>query len=188
MNEYEFSTPPITPTPEIVQGGYFLNSTEQQEEFSVAYIHSIVAAAGYSIDPPRIDKDSIDLVVRQHNNRGRYPIMGSLHVQAKCTYHHVPTDSDLPYSLLAKNYNDLRDTVCAIPKILVVVHVPRDFNVWLRHDITSMTLQHHAYWHSLRGELPITTASTTIHIPLSQRLTVEALRGIMDRLAVGGLP
>ncbi len=167
-----------------------MHITQQQEQFSRAYIHTIASVAGFTIYTPLVDDDSVDLGIAQKGGRGtiRSP---RLEMQLKCTYSHKLVSS-LPhfnYPLKRKNYDDLRIPNLMIPRILVVVRVPEDITYWLRHHSEQrQSLRYGGYWLSLRG-MPETNQNTiTVSLPRSQQFTVDALQGIMQRLSQGGLP
>jgi hypothetical protein len=171
-------------------GRFTIPPTIQQEQFSIAYVRAIASVAGYSIDKPEVDTDSIDLAIVQCGDDEFYPDIERLHVQLKCTYTHVPNEEQgcIKFPLKIKNYNDLRRN-CAIPRILVVVHTPREVHGWLTHSEDSLSLYHSAYWVSLRNA-PATENqdSVTIDVPLNQKFTVDELSSIMNLLAMGEKP
>ncbi len=167
-----------------------MHITQQQEQFSRAYIHAIASVAGFTIYTPQVDDDSIDLGIAQKGGRGtiRSP---RLEMQLKCTYSHK-LDSSLPhfnYPLKRKNYEDLRIPNVMIPRILVVVRVPEDITDWLcHHSEQRQSLRYGGYWLSLRGMAHKNQSTITVSLPRSQQFTVDALQGIMQRISQGGLP
>jgi hypothetical protein len=162
-----------------------ISKKKQQEQFSIAYIRAIAAAAGYSVEETGVDEDSIDCNIIQRGNEDTYPFTEILRVQLKCTYAHKPNEQFLTYPLSLKNYNDLRRK-CMIPRILIVLHVPENFENWIQQNDNSITLNHLGYWTSIKG-LPETENSDTvsIKIPTIQKLTAESLRNLMNKLANG---
>jgi hypothetical protein len=165
---------------------FVMPRTTQQEQFSIAYVHSIASAAGFGVERIQIDLDSVDVRIVQYGRENEYPIIESLNMQLKCTYTHIPQqDNHIHYPLKIKNYNDLRRRSME-PRILVVVHVPEQANYWLVHLNESLALYHCAYWMCLRG-MPETanTETVTVKIPIQNRFTVDELRRIMEMLAQG---
>lgn len=159
--------------------------SRQQEQFSIAYIRAIASAAGFGIEETSIDIDSVDLTIRQYENNSVYPVYDSLRVQLKCTYSHQPKNGHLPYPLSIKNYNDLRQNT-AIPRILIVLHVPKDIDQWLNHTDKYLSLYHCAYWVQLQNMEPTNNANNiTVSIPLANQVTVEELKRMMSLLAEG---
>lgn len=172
-------------------GRFTIPLTAQQEQFSIAYVRAIASVAGYSVEKPEVDADSIDLRITQCGGEDdTYPDIEGLGVQLKCTYAHTPNEEQgcIKFPLSIKNYNDLRRNNMS-PRILVVVHTPKDLAGWLAHSDDSLTLYHSAYWVSLRNH-PATqnTNNITIDVPLNQRFTVDGLVRIMDLLATGEKP
>jgi hypothetical protein len=167
--------------------------TKLQEQFSIAYISAVTAAAGYSVDDVSIDEDSIDIEIKQRGNPNDpedYPYYSTLRIQAKCTYrYHPQPDGYIHFPLPIKNYNDLRRTNTGDSSILVVVCIPNEFErEWLVEQDRSMLLQNTAHWVSIRGEPPVTeTTRKTVLIPYTQRFCIDSLREIMNRLAEGHL-
>lgn len=171
-------------------GRFTIPLTRQQEQFSLAYIRSIASVAGYSIEEIHVDVDSIDLTITQCGNDEEYPMIEGLRVQLKCTYAHTPNVEKgcIKFPLDVKNYNDLRRKSLN-PRVLVVLHTPKDLDSWLKHSDDCLTLYHNAYWLSLR-DYPITEnkENITIDVPLSQKFTVDELTKLMDLLATGERP
>jgi hypothetical protein len=166
---------------------FHISKTKKQEQFSIAYIRAIAAAAGYSLEEIIVDEDSVDCSIMQRGSGDKYPIHEALRVQLKCTYAHSPDGEYLTYSSLSlKNYNDLRRN-CMNPRILVVLHVPNENSEnWIQQNENSITLNHLAYWVSIKGRPERQNKETvSIKIPTSQILTIETLRDLMNKLANG---
>jgi len=73
-----------------------------------------------------------------------------------------------------------------LPRLLVVFLLPADPSVWLETSEDCMISRHCAYWVSLRGMVETDNTSTmTVSLPRSQRLTVDGLRELMERVAQG---
>lgn len=164
---------------------FCISKTKQQEQFSIAYIRAIVAVAGYALEEIIVDEDSVDCSITQRGNERTFPIIESLRVQLKCTYAHKPNSEDLIYPLSVKNYNDLRRN-CINPRVLVVLHIPKNFEEWIQQNENSITLNHLAYWKSIKG-MPETQNkdSVSIKIPTTQVITIDTLRNLMNKLANG---
>lgn len=173
-------------------GNYKISDTKRQEQYSLAYIKAIASVAGYSVDDVSVDEDSIDLTINQRadpNSDGEdYPLLEGLRVQLKCTYSHQPNPETncIHIDISRKNYQDLRRPKTVIPRILVVLYTPREFDGYLRHIDLSMELLNTAHWLSLQGwePLPEGQNSKTVQVPLNQKFTVSSLRQMMDCLAI----
>jgi hypothetical protein len=165
-----------------------MDPDQQKEQYSRAYLLAVAAVAGFSWSQPSVDDDSVDLTLHQRGGGGsvRSP---RLDVQLKCKAAPTPTESEFSLSIKLKNYDDLRDPTVLVPRILVVVLVPDDLGDWLAHSEAELALRRCAYWVSLRG-LPPSTNKTgqTVTLQRQQTFNVQSLRGIMGRIAGGGLP
>jgi hypothetical protein len=166
-----------------------MHSTQQKEQFSIAYLRAIVAVAGYNITSVEVDEDSIDIGLRGNRRDGTLRKAPVLDVQAKCTATDDGQGLHLPFDLSIKNYDDLRESSRHVPLILVVVCVPPDLASWLEETPEHTAMRRCAYWISVRGQQP--TANTTtcrVQVPRAQRFTVAAVHEIMSRLGDGGMP
>lgn len=163
--------------------------TEQQEEFSYAYIHAVASVAGYGVTKASRVEDNagIDLTISAVGSRN-LPREPSLHLQVKCTYQDVRRENQLIYSLDAQTHHRLCREV-STSRILVVVCVPNTLANWLVHSQDELILRHCGYWLSLRGETPtLNETSQTVYIPRTQWFDPVALQGIMQRIDAGGQP
>lgn len=167
---------------------FCLTPSMQMEEFSRAFIHAISSVAGFSVESPRLDLNSVDLRIVQRGTQNSFPITEGLGVQAKCTYAHKPKNGILSYPLPVKNYNELRHRTSE-PRILVIVHIPDNVEEWLSQTDEFIALHHCGYWMSLL-DFPDTTNTNnvTVHIPTNQKITVDELKRIMDILAKAERP
>ncbi len=164
------------------------DQTWRMEQFSLAYVQAVAAAAGCSAVRPDVDDDSIDLSLKRRV-RGTVRSSPQLDLQVKATYGDCIGDGHLTYSLKLKNYDDLRDPVLVVPRILVVVHMPKDVEAWLSHGEEKLVLYRCGYWMSLCG-MPESDNDTsqTVKLPRNSLLSVESLDSIFVRLAAGDAP
>ncbi|MBI4747056.1 MAG: DUF4365 domain-containing protein [Acidobacteria bacterium] len=158
-----------------------LNENEQKEEFSFAYIQAIAATAGYQVERPQRDKQSVDLKIVAYSAQGWPPDLEIL-IQVKCTASQTALgDKEVKFVLKANNYNDLRKDGI-LPRILIVVLVPQNMADWVEPSEQQLILRHCAYWIDLRGRVEIkNTESITIHIPRKNQFTVQSLQEIVAR-------
>lgn len=158
------------------------------QEFSFAYVRAVAAAAACEVQRVEVDRDSVDLTLKRKtvDTKCRSP---QLDVQVKSTSSKCRGDECVRYALDLKNYNELRGSNLAVPRILVIVLVPLDFGDWIRHSEDELALRYCAYWQTLR-DAPETanTSTVTVTIPRSQVLDGPGLDAIFTRLASGGLP
>lgn len=161
---------------------------QQKEQFSHAYVKAVASVAGFAWYQPSVDDDSVDLGLAQTGGGGmvRSP---RLEMQLKCSAESTPSEDQFGFSIKLKNYDDLRDIGIFVPRILVVVLVPDDPMDWLNHSEAELAIRRCGYWLSLRG-LPASSNQTgqTVKMIRKQTFTVDAVRGMMERIGKGDLP
>lgn len=126
-----------------------MDLNRQKEEFSIAYVHALVAVAGLQLDRAFVDDDSVDVSISRGG--GRSP---RLDLQLKCSSDIELRPDDLSFRIKLKNYDDLRRSTL-VPRILAVLHVPEEVNRWLEEDLGHLVLRHRVYWKSLLGEAEV---------------------------------
>lgn len=165
-----------------------IDPSAEQEQFSRAYVHAVITVAGFAMAPPcSPDDDSVDLTITARGPVGRVR-SPRIDVQLKSVRQVVDRDP-WTYPLKVKNYDDLRLTDYAVPRVLVVVALPEDPAGWLRQSEAELALRHCGYWASLRG-LPATVNERTVSIPIprAQVFSVEGVRAMLARVGQGGMP
>ncbi|PRQ07379.1 DUF4365 domain-containing protein [Enhygromyxa salina] len=168
-----------------------LPETQLQENFSLAYVRAVAAAAGFSVQSLDDDYDSVDLLVMATGNvkwngqvaAGRSP---SVALQVKCSCVAAPKDGALKFPISIKNYNDLRDPGRITPAVLVVLYVPRQWSSRLKWSEKSLILRRVAYWKNLRGEPPTSNADN-VTVTMTEFFSPESLTQLMYRVAHGEL-
>jgi hypothetical protein len=77
-----------------------------------------------------------------------------------------------------------------VPRILIVVRVPKDVDQWLEADDEALMLRHCGYWTSVRGagERPENQAGVTVRLPSERRFDAGALAALMKGIAAGVWP
>lgn len=165
-----------------------MDPNQQKEQFSIAYVHAVATVAGYTMNQPYVDDDSVDRALSAGGGGGTARRL-RVDLQMKCTERNVLSEDSLRFPLRLKNYNDLRVEDVLVPRILVVVIVPPAVEDWLEPSEQELLLRHCAYWVSLRG-MPAAdnTASVTVTKPRSQVFSPGALIAMMQRVNDGGLP
>ena len=164
-----------------------MDISQQKEQFSNAYIRAIASVAGCSLYKPDVDDDSVDIGIASRGGTG--PILSPrLELQLKCTSRDILEESYIRYPLKLKNYDDLRINTL-VPRILVVVVVPKNLTDWLQQSEDELCMKHCGYWISLRG-MPTTanTTNVTIELPRSHQFTRKSLQSIIQRISFGGVP
>jgi hypothetical protein len=94
----------------------------------------------------------------------------------------VPVEQErkFSFSLEVPQYNRLRDTRHGLPRILVVLYLPRNPDEWLRHSEEALIARRCAYWVCLRGEPASQNEKyQTVYVPRKQVLSVESLLALM---------
>jgi hypothetical protein len=167
----------------------FMHITQQQEQFSNAYLLAVATVAGLTLAKPEVDDDSIDFTISGKGFSGQYS-RPRLEVQLKCQMLDKCIGQDgFRYSLKIKNYNDLRATNILVPRLLIVVIVPTQVQDWLTQSDHEAQMKYCGYWQSIRGR-PETLNTTTISIsiPQANRLDAQGLTNLMQRIALGETP
>lgn len=165
----------------------WLTLDQQKEQFSVAYVHAVASAAGCSIKDVKVDDDSVDVTVVSRIE-GKKLHSPELNIQLKATSQDILDELELTYPLKLKNYEDLRKRTL-VPRILVVMVVPEDADLWLRQAEFKTHVYRCCYWTSLWG-LGATrnTSNVSVKLPRKNLLTPVTLSSIMSTIADGGRP
>lgn len=166
--------------------------TDVEAELSYAFLHAVSSRAGAecTVKNRLSDNRGIDAQLTSWG-----PFTGEkrevdLKVQLKATIAQ-PADFGTHYSYSIKKiaqYDDLRANAYAVPRILVVLFLPKEELEWIdvSHDL--LTVKRSAYWVSLAGAPEVNTASVTVHIPKNNLLTPASLRKLFDDLSHGSIP
>jgi hypothetical protein len=153
-----------------------LSPTQKMEQYSLVHIRAVVTLAGFQMEKPEVDDDSIDGTII--DKQGRRP---RIEFQAKCTALAAfpASASEFPFDLSIKNYDDLRaETI--LPRLLIVVVILDVAGAWNDQSENELTLRRCGYWLSLR-EYPAVDNPTTkrVQIPRSNLLTPISLARLM---------
>lgn len=158
-----------------------------REQLSIAFLHAVSARAGYSWEPIRIDRDSIDgrVCARGLIVPGATVESPSISFQLKASSSIQEGLDPIPFSLRKKNYDDLRGKRWE-PRYLALFLLPRDPAEWVHSDGHALELRRCMYWCSLAQEPENDNRrSTTIYVPRRNVLDVNGLRGLMEAAACG---
>jgi Domain of unknown function (DUF4365) len=158
-----------------------LSIQDRQEALSRAYAAVIAAGAGYATYAPDFDRDSIDL---GFSAGGR--MRPNLHVQLKATINLRKAGDHFKFLLKKKNYDDLRAPT-QVPRVLVVLALPKKEEGWLNVSVKQLVVKRCAYWLSLRDspELPDGQQSITVALPAANTFDVDGLRRLMEQATHG---
>jgi hypothetical protein len=139
---------------------------DTQERLSLAYLTAVAARAGCQVLETKVDRNGIDATIK--------PIAGvtiSIDIQMKSVSRDIRIEDGaiLSFQLDRPTYDKLRRADVQSPQLLVVFEMPVDETLWLsvKSEERTTTLRHLAYWLDLRGKSEIDSASTSIHIPIT---------------------
>jgi hypothetical protein len=155
--------------------------TDREEALSRAYVAAVAAGAGYVTAVMDLDRDGVDIQIRAGGS-----MRPSLDIQLKATINlGEPRGGAFRFPLKRRNYDLLlADTM--IPRILVVLDLPRNEADWLRVTSDSLILRRCAYWASLGGKSETRNKeSVTILIQSQNRFDVDSLRALMEQARRG---
>jgi hypothetical protein len=162
-----------------------MTENEQKQQLSVAYVHAVAARAGYACQVINVDDDSIDVQLAARGIVHRKAVVRSpkIDIQLKATAQPSLRPDRIGFPLPIKNYNGLRAEVL-VPRLLVVLLLPEDDELWLEQSEDQMISRHCAYWTTLLGQPESKNrASVTVQLPRGQLFTVATLRTIMERIS-----
>lgn len=158
-----------------------MDLSQRKEQFSHVYVHAVATVAGFQIYKYAVDDQSVDLGIagRAVGDLSSAP---RIDLQLKCTSTGVGREKHIVYPLKRKNYDDLRPTDLVVPRILVVVLVPKVESDWIQQSEEELIVRHCAYWTSLHGLEDIDNRrSISIRLPRRNIFSVDGLRDLMKR-------
>ncbi len=162
-----------------------MTENEQKQQLSVAYVHAVAARAGYACQVTPVDDDSVDVMIAARGWIHQNAVLRSprIEVQLKATATDVFKKDHLVFKLPVKNYEDLRQE-SALPRLLVVLVLPKNTGDWLDVNEQQMTLRRCAYWKSLNNLPPTKNKkSVSIQIPRSNLFSADQLQNLMRKAA-----
>jgi hypothetical protein len=157
--------------------------TDREEALSRAYVAAVAAGAGYVTAIMDFDRDGVDLQIRAGG-----AMRPSLDIQLKATINlGEPKGGAFRFPLKRRNY-DLLLAETMIPRILVVLDLPRNEADWLQVTPDSLILRRCAYWASLGGKSETgNKESVTILIQSQNRFDVDSLKALMEQARRGAV-
>jgi len=155
--------------------------TDREEALSRAYVAAVAAGAGYVTAVMDFDRDGVDLQIRAGGT-----MRPSLDIQIKATINlGKPNNGMFSFPLKRRNY-DLLMADTMIPRILVVMDLPRDEADWLQVTPDGLTMRRCAYWASLAGlGETVNKESVTILIQSTNKFDVRSLKALMEQARRG---
>jgi hypothetical protein len=164
-----------------------MDENEQKQQLSFAYLHAVASAAGYSCYLPFVDDDSIDRALAARGKVQGLLQSPRIDVQLKSQVRNPLKEKEqaFTYRLKKKNYDDLRG-VQMVPRLLVVLLLPRDPNAWVEVGHEQMVSRYAAYYLSLSGMPGKGNASTvTVTLLRHSLFSVANLRRLMEQASQG---
>ena len=160
-----------------------LTGQDREEALSRAYAHAVAAQAGFSTAVYEEDRDGIDLRIQAGGN-----MRPALELQLKATINLRLSGNDVyKFRLKSRNHN-LLCIPSQTPRLLVVLDLPRDENLWMTVTDDELVLRHRAYWKDLKGaEKTDNPSDITVDIPKENVFDVAALQFLMERSRAGSI-
>jgi hypothetical protein len=160
---------------------HLLTGPDREEALSRAYVQAIAAGAGYVVATMDFDRDGVDVEIKAGG-----AMRPSIGIQLKATINlGCLTDDSFRFPLRRRNYDLLR-IATQMPRLLVVLDLPRDEGQWITVTSESLILQRSAFWASLAGAPDIDNDATiTVAISGKNRLDTGSLRALMEQSRTG---
>lgn len=163
---------------------------ESMEDVSFAYMQGLCAYNGYTISKAERDNDGVDATVKCKG----YPIEStacklrspSIDIQLKASFAKFKqkNNGDFTFVLEAKNYNNLIMGDRMVPIILVVLHMDKDREKWVKHSNAALKITKCAYWVNLKNYQPTNNGSSiTVVIPKENILSCKCLKKLMIKVS-----
>ncbi len=157
-----------------------LTDNQRMEQLSLSYIRAVAADAGFLVNRPETDIDSIDGTLSSGTGR-----RARIDFQAKATTQDFVRQNRIHFPLPIKNYRELSASTM-VPRILIVLLMPRNKDHWLTIDPEELRLRKCAYWHSLECHPEMSNrSSVTIGIPMAQVFDQSQLSQLMNQSEAG---
>jgi hypothetical protein len=168
--------------------GTALPMSARQEQFSLAFVQMVAAAAGCSIKTHATDYDGVDITIASSSSYEKF-YCPQFELQLKCTTQHRYLAADyLAWPMKAKPFAKLTRQDRFIPAYLGVLLVPDNIDTWLDQDDQRLLTRSRLYYERATnlGELPEGQDSRTVHLPRSNLFDVAGLEAIMAAIGDGG--
>ena len=158
-----------------------LTTADQEEALSCIYVCAVAARAGYTTSAPSLDRDSVDLQIQAGG-----AMRPALDLQLKATVNLERRDDGHVHFPLKRSNYDLLRMETQVPRLLVVLDLPKDEDRWMTVTVDELALRHRAYWLNLQGrEETSSKVSITVAIPEGNLFHVESLRCLMEQSREG---
>lgn len=162
-----------------------LTGNLKESELSIAYVHALAVKGDFEFEMPRIDNDSVDVYICANGKSlcEDYTLSSpKIDIQLKATTNwKINSDGQIAFDLKIKNYDDLRNK-CLVPKILVLLCLPKNKDEWVIHSEDELALRKCAYWISLLN-MPPTENDTTVRVFLNKIFSHDILKELLTKIA-----
>lgn len=148
--------------PETTDAVATLADNLRKARYGMSYVQGVCCQAGVGMNPTSQDEDvlAIDCTVEFD--------IAPVRVQVKCSSDWTIGGGGLTFPL-HKSWTE-KWTRCFVPVYLVVVVVPPDFHLWMRHDSDGTFHGSAAFWVRIPPDV-----GRSIEVPKTQRLSKDTL-------------
>ena len=160
-----------------------LTSEDREEALSRVYARAVAAGAGYVTADCDFDRDGVDLQIRAGG-----AMRPAIDLQLKASINlNDSGEGSYRFPLKRRNYDLLREET-QIPRVLVVLELPREEDRWITITADELILRRRAYWMNLKGFEETENRSTvTVRIPMTNVFNVDSLRSLMNQSRTGSI-
>lgn len=159
-------------------------SNNLKELHNISLLHPVVVAAGCTLEKVEYDFNKVDCFLVGCN----WDSTPQLNAQLKSTSSDFKVCEDeqkIKYRLDADTYNKLAGNNF-VPTVLVLAILPENEGERVEEREGELILKGSLYWSYIQGERTTNTSKVTVDIPLKNRLSIEAVKEIMNRLNENG--
>lgn len=128
-----------------------LTENQIKEHLSLSYAKAVATIAGFSVEPISADMDSVDVSIRAKGKLAAESLLESpvLDIQLKATQNWDIQGNEFKFKLSVKNYTELSQNTL-VPRLLVVLLLPKNQDDWFIQTSDSLCLKKCAYYHNLK--------------------------------------
>lgn len=158
---------------------------KQKEKISRLYVEAIATRLGYALSTYDPDYDGVDMGIRAGGK-----MRPAIDLQLKATINlKGPIGKSYRFPLKRRTYELLQGDNFWVPRLLVVLHLPRDKSQWIIVEDDELTLSGRAFWTSLRTLKTLKETDKrkwiTVPIPEVNRFNDASLPELMDQARTG---
>jgi hypothetical protein len=165
-------------------GDALLASTDTEDALCQVYVAAVAALAGYVTCKKDFDRDGVDITFEAGGH-----MRPKLDAQLKATMHlkELSTATDQFSYQCPKRNHDLLRVPTQVPRILIVLRLPKNPKDWLQVNDNEMVLKHCAYWANVLKEDEVKEGndSKAVRILKANRFDAAALTQLMNQSRSG---